>query len=184
MRLRPSRSTILVLAVLVLAVAGLAHGASLLILPWRSDHDAFARVAALTATTDRATLDPAGPDAPPFADPAMLTAVCRFDLRAKPFRLSLTPLADRFVTIGFHSRHGLAFYGLTVRAADATRFDLVLTDTPTARSEAEPDAGNVVVATPEPDGFVTLATPLGEGSNREAAEDRLNGVTCHGDTGP
>lgn len=174
------------LAVLVAAIAGITHAVSVLALPWRSAGDAFSRIAAVTPPGGRASLDGGAGRTLPFADPALLTDACRFDLGAKPFRLALSPFADGFVTIGFHSRHGTAFYGLTVRASDATAFDLVLERKGADQDgpSAEPDARKVVVIAPEPEGFVTLATPLGEGSERAAAEERLGKVDCRSDAAP
>lgn len=180
-----SPATWALLVVLVLAIAGITHVASVLALPWRSGTDAFARVAAVVPAGGRAVLA-AGAQGLPFSDPAMLTVACRFDLAAKPFRLRLSPLADRFLTIGFHARHGIAFYGLTVRAADATAFDLVLGRTPEDRAEGgtEQDTRKVGVMAPEAEGFVTISTPLGDGSERAEAEDRLGKAECRSDAAP
>lgn len=188
MPLRPGLSPAVwsLLAVLVVAIAGITHAVSVLALPWRSSSDAYARVAALMPPDGRGALPATQARSLPFADAALLTEACRFDLDAKPFRLALSPFADRFVTIGFHSRHGIAFYGLTVRASDATTFDLVLDRKAPDRAEtqAEPDAHKVVVVAPEPEGFVTVATPLGDGSERSAAEERLGKVECRWDAAP
>ncbi|MBE7220838.1 MAG: hypothetical protein INR64_20410 [Caulobacteraceae bacterium] len=116
----------------------------------------------------------------------MLMVACRFDLGVKPFRVTLSPLADGFLTIGFHARHGTAFYGLTVRAADATAFDLVLERTPEDRAQggAEQDARKVAVVAPEAEGFVTISTPIGDGSERAEAEERLGKAECRADAAP
>lgn len=179
---RLSGLTWVLLALLSAAVAGITHIATVLALPWRSADDAFARVSSLVGPGARLTLPP--PDATgarlPFRDPAMLTAVCRFDLRGAAFSLATSPFADSFVTIGFHSRHGLAFYGLTVRAGDNSSLELVLgTADPTPDADENGQRGHQVrVTVPEPEGFVTLATPLGDGSERDAADDRLKHFTC------
>lgn len=187
MRVRTGLSSVtwVLLAVLVLAIAGIAHVASVLALPWRSGSDAFARVAAVVPPEGRAMLG-SGAGGLPFSDPAMLTVACRFDLGAKPFRLALSPIADGFLTIGFHARHGVVFYGLTVRAADATAFDLVLQRMPGDRADdaAEQDTHKVAVAAPEAEGFVTISTPLGDGSERAEAEDRLTKAECRSDPAP
>lgn len=179
---RLSPITWMLLAVLTAAVAGLTHIATLLALPWHSPDDAFARVSALVAPDARALLPPPDDAAGrlPFRDPTMLTAVCRFDLAAKPFRVTTAPFADGFVTIGFHSRHGIAFYGLTIQASDASGFDLVLG---TGQEGRDADEGGqasrqVTVASPEPEGFVTLSTPIGDGSERADAEERLRHFDC------
>ena len=146
------------LAVLTAAVAGITHVGAVLALPWRSTDDAFARIAALVPPGTR-TMLPA-PDGSgsrlPFGDPAMLTAVCRFDLRTAPFSLSTSPFGDSFVSVGFHSRHGLAFYGLTVRASDASSLELVLgtADAGRGTDDGPRDLHQVAVTAPEPEGFV------------------------------
>ena len=179
---RLSPVTWMLLAVLTAAVAGITHIGTVLALPWRSTENAFARVSLLVPPNGRAILP--APDAEgsrlPFRDPAMLTAVCRFDLRRMPFSLAAAPFPDSFVTVGFHSRHGLAFYGLTIRASDASSLDLVLGTAEAGRGGAEQsrDVHEVAVTTPEPEGFVTVSTPLGDGSERSEAEDRLQRFAC------
>jgi uncharacterized membrane protein len=185
MRLIPrfSGATWAVLLALTLAVGGVTHGAAILLLPWRSHRDAFARVAALGPVGIKLTLPAA--DAPsdtiPSREPAFITAVCRYDLRAQPFRVSITPFDDGFVTLGFHSRHGLGFYGLTVRAADASRLDLKLV----VRDQGQKPGSDVSdhgvrVEAPEPEGFVLLATPA-ENSDEAGARDRLAAFQCRSD---
>jgi uncharacterized membrane protein len=172
------------LFLLALAVAGVTHAAALLAIPWRSHRDAFARVAALGPVGTKVLLPEAGTanDSIPFGDPAFVTAVCRYDLGAQPFRLSLSPFATSFVSLGFHSRHGLGFYGLTVQAADATRLDLVLAGRNTAPN-AGPDTDDhaITVEVPEPDGFVVLSTPAGESADHAEALERLNVFQCRAD---
>lgn len=171
-----------VLFVLAVAVAGVTHVTTLLVLPYRSPDDAFARVSALTVAAPRVMLPPPGAagDSLPFRDPAMLTAVCRFDLRAAAFHVTTSPFAESFVTIGFHSRHGVVFYGLTVQASDGSSLDLALNTGPDDRTAGtEPrDQHQVAVAAPEPEGFVTLSTPLGGGSELDEAEERLKHFGC------
>jgi uncharacterized membrane protein len=174
--------TWLLLAVLTLAVAGIVHIGTVLALPWRSSEDAFARIASVVPPDGRALLPSpdGGGSRLPYRDPAMLTAVCRFDLRQTPFSLATSPFSDGFVTVGFHSRHGLAFYGLTVQASDASSLDLVLGMQNAGPSASdEPREGHAVAVTaPEPEGFVTISTPLGDGSERSDAEDRLQRFAC------
>jgi uncharacterized membrane protein len=174
-----------VLALLALAAAGVTHATAILALPWRSHRDAFARVAALGPIGTRVMLpDPGGPrDTIPFRDPGVLTAACRYDLRERPFRLAIVPFGSGFVTVGFHSRHGLGFYGLTVQAADATRLDLALFSKAAADGAVESAGeGSIKVEAPEPDGFVTVGTPVEDG-DRAAALDRLDAFQCRSDEG-
>jgi uncharacterized membrane protein len=176
-----SRAVWGVLIVLALVVAGITHAVAVLALPWRSHRDAFARLAALGPVGARVVLPQAGnPSDPlPFRDPAFAMAACRYDLHSQPFRLSILPFERGFVTLGFHSRHGLAFYGLTVRAADATRLDLVLLSKESGATPGlDMGAHAVKIEAPESDGFVLIATPAGNEVDGADALERLNAFQC------
>ena len=180
-----SPAVLVQLALLTAAVAGISHVMTLLELPSHSRGNAFARIQAVAPLNARLLWsDTAAGQAPlPFRDPAMATAVCRFDLRQAPFQVGISPFDTGFVTIGFHSRRGLAFYGLTVHATDATRLDLVVSDKPEARGDpSDPTAGRanhaVAVVSPEPEGFVVMATPLRDGAGRLEADERLAHIGC------
>lgn len=171
-----------VLAVLTLAVAGVTHAATVLMLPWQSHRDAFARVAALGPMGTRITVPDAGSahDPLPFTDPAFVTAVCRYDLKVQPFRIAAAPIEDGFVTLGFHSRHGIAFYGLTRRAGDADPLVLRLVEPSGGRpAVADLDAHEITIETPEAEGFVSLATPLA--GDATEAHERLARFGCGSD---
>ena len=100
-----------------------------------------------------------------------------------PLRVSIGPFDRGFLSIGFHSRHGVAFYGLTIRSADATALDLVLQppefeppDT-SEDAEAEPNR-DILVKAPEPEGFLTVQTPVEDGADAGTVADILTQVRC------
>ncbi|MCW6507510.1 hypothetical protein [Lichenifustis flavocetrariae] len=173
------------LVLLTAAVTGISHVVTLLELPSHSRDNAFARIQATVPLDKQVALSNSGsgPASLPFGDPAMATAVCRFDLRQSPFQVAISPFDTGFVTIGFHSRNGLAFYGLTVHAADATRLDLVVSDKSEARGDPSDSATAtanhaVAVVSPDPEGFVLMSTPLGDGIGRAEADERLAHIGC------
>ena len=169
----------------VLAVAGIVHILTIFEAPKRAPRDAFTRLAAVSPSNAMVGLQTASSSANaiPFRDPAMLSAVCRFDLSAGPLQVTLDPIDHGFLAIGMHSRRGLAFYGLNVRSSEHSRIALTLL---TAAQKADDDsdggsdqpARDLRVLAPEPQGFILVDTPAGEGGGIDLAQDNLRHVHC------
>ena len=162
----------------IVAVAGFVHIGTILVYPTRAGDDAFARIAAMAPVGVKTRLDPSMRDGIPFEDAAMATAVCRFDLVQGPFRVAVAPLAEDFLSIGIHSRHGTAFYGLNVHAGEGVPITIVImTDAQRAGAEegglAADAAQDLRIVAPEPKGFVVLQAPSGGPSGGSEALDRV-----------
>lgn len=173
-----------------LAVAGIVHIVTIFEAPARSQHDAFARLAAITPLNRLARLDAVegGDQAVPFQDPAMLTAVCRFDLSMGPVRLTLEPLDRDFVTLGMHSRRGVTFYGLTIRSSERNKITLVLLMAEQKATTEADDSGDepvrdLRIISPDRQGFVLVQTPIGDGAVAVSAQQNLDRVRCESDLG-
>lgn len=147
----------------ILMVAGVVHIVSVLLVPFTASADAYARLLAATPEGAPAVLPRAGSegDVLPGRDPDAATAVCRYDLARGPLRVSATLAGESFAALGLHSRTGLSFYGLSDRAADEGRLEILVmlpSQIEDARTHDAPDAPvrDVRVPAPEARGFVTF----------------------------
>lgn len=165
-------------------VAGIVHIASLLLMPRVAPDDAFARVSAI-APRNVVTVLPraASPGDPlPGRDPSVATAVCRYDLDGGPLRVSAALGDQDFVALTLHARSGIAYYGLTDRAGNDGRLDLVvMTSAQREAAEAQDSADkpmrDVRVVAPESRGFVTFDVLPRVGGYAHAARD-LGSMSC------
>jgi uncharacterized membrane protein len=112
-----------------LVVAGIVHVAIILMVPHVARSTAAARLSAATPVNrlevlSGAKAEPAGLPFP-FADPAMITAVCRFDLTDGPVRLRVLT-ADVFQSIVVLKPDGRVQHALTDRAATRRQLAIVL----------------------------------------------------------
>ncbi|MGI3904101.1 MAG: DUF1254 domain-containing protein [Janthinobacterium lividum] len=175
-------ATMLLLA--TLAVAGIVHIASLLLIPRVAPNDVYARLAAFAPeggvkVLPRAT---APGDPVPERDPSVATAVCRYDLDNGPVRV-LAPLGDQgFLALALHARSGVTFYGLTDRAGNDGKLEVVVMTAAQrlaaeARDSADSPVRDVRVVAPESLGYVTFdVLPRVGGYSR--AEQDLASVSC------
>ena len=168
----------------IVMVAGIVHIASLLLVPRVAPDDAYARLVAV-APEGRVTVLPraATPgDALPDRDPAVATAVCRYDLAAGPLRVFAALTGQGFVALTLHARSGVAYYGLNDRAGNEGKLDFVVM-TPAQRDEAQAkDAADaavrdVRVLAPERQGFVSFDV-LPRIGGYAAAERDLASMGC------
>ncbi len=66
-----------------------------------------------------------GAEQTPFADPAMVTALCAFDITEAPFRIRAA-MTDAFTAVTVLSDKGAVIHGLTDKAATRRQLDVVL----------------------------------------------------------
>lgn len=173
----------------VVFVAGIVHIASILILPWVAPHDAFARVASAAPVNAVQVLPrPTSHQNPvPFRDPALATAVCRYDLRQGPVRIAALVNDSAFLAVSFHGRFGLPFYGLNDRASNDGKIEVLLLSASqlekleAADSEDDP-VRDVRVTSPTLEGFVQFDV-LPRVGGYPAAEQALKSVSCHVERG-
>jgi uncharacterized membrane protein len=103
----------------VAIVAALAHFVVILIIPLVATRDAFARLEELGPVDATIALPRPSPTERrfPYADPALASAFCRFDLAAGPARVTAPVGRAGFASLSFHTRRGAVYYALTDKAA-------------------------------------------------------------------
>lgn len=182
---RPSPACVAWTLAVVLVLAGLVHLTSTLAIPVVAERDGYARVEALGRPFATVALPPASPTsrAIPFADPAVASAVCLYDLSAGPVR-ALAPLRRAgFAALSFHSRRGVVFYALTDRAANKGRMEaLIVTPeqlrTLIARDDEDNPSDDLRIVSPSAKGFV-MARVLSESPDlMPGAQAQAAAMTC------
>ena len=109
-------------------VGALTHFVVILLIPLVAARDAFARLAELGPVGETITLARPSPSERrfPYADPAVASAFCRFDLSAGPVRVKAPVGRAGFASLSFHTRRGAVFYALTDKAATHGFIDAVV----------------------------------------------------------
>lgn len=183
-------STRFVYATLVgLVLAGIVHIAAVVAIPLLSEKDAVSR-ARTSESLDHpqpiysvATGDePSPPEAwLPIPDPAVAVGVCAYDLADGPMRVSARtgPLS---LSLAAHARRG-AFYAVTDQAAVRGALDLVILtraqyDEALANDDENEPSRDVRIVAPETRGFVVMRVVAGLPSQRPAANEAVQAVSC------
>jgi uncharacterized membrane protein len=169
----------------VLAVAGVTHLIVIFALPGFVGQDTYAWISQLAKPGQVTVLPPARPDKQliPFADPAMVQAVCPFDLSQGGLRLHADVGGDRLLALSFHTPAGKLFYSMTDLAAHDGKMDVVvLTAAQLETVEAEDDEENpsqdLRLLTPAARGFVLIGALAVLPGERAEAEERVKSVSC------
>jgi uncharacterized membrane protein len=169
----------------VLAVAGLTHIIAIFALPEVATKDPYARMSELSKPAQLTILLQDRPDRQfiPFADPAMVQAICPFDLSQGGLRLHADVEGDRLLTLSFRTRAGRVFYSMTDLAAQQGKMDVVvLTAAQLEMVEAGDDEDNpsqdLRLIAPEAQGFVVVGALAAFPSERADVEERLKSVSC------
>jgi uncharacterized membrane protein len=112
-----------------LLIAGIVHLAIVLLMPQIGSSHAGTRLARNAQVNAMELLPPvrAGQEALPlpFADPALITAICRFDLSDGPVRLRV-PVGESFLSVTLLSPAGRVILSVTDRAATRRMLDMLL----------------------------------------------------------
>jgi uncharacterized membrane protein len=169
----------------VFVLAGLVHLTSTLAIPAVAERDAYARVEALGQPFKTVALPLASPQsrAIPFADPAVASAVCLYDLRLGPVRARAPLGRADFAALSFHSRRGVVFYALTDRAANQGRMEaLIVTPeqlrTLIAHDDEDNPSDDLRIVSPTAKGFV-MARALSENPDLlPDAQTQASAMTC------
>jgi uncharacterized membrane protein len=180
---RPLAALVWVLG--VLAVAGITHIVAIFAMPAFAGNNPYERVLELTKPAQLAILPPVRADNQfiPFTDPAMMQAVCPFDLSQGGLRLHADGEGDRLLMLSFRTRTGRVFYSMTDLASQNGKMDiLVLTAAQLETVESEDDednpSQNLRLVAPETQGFVIISSLASYPGDRVDAEERLKLVTC------
>lgn len=169
----------------VLTVAALVHFLVILIIPLVAARDAYARLEELGPVGATIALARPSPTERrfPYADPALASAFCRFDLAAGPMRVKAPIGRAGFASLSFHTRRGAVFYALTDKAATHGVMEAVVVTPSQLRTlVAHDDEDNpsqdlrIVSATTE--GFVLMRALSELPSLYPAAEDQAKSLSC------
>jgi uncharacterized membrane protein len=144
-----------------LIVGGLAHFAIVLSIPLLATHDAYDRLAEIGPVDSTVLVPRAGPRERllAYADPAVASALCFFDLKNGPIRVRAPLGRAAFASLSFHSRRGAVFYALTDRAATHGMMEALIA-TPKqlraliAQDDEDNPSEDLRIASPTPQGFV------------------------------
>ena len=144
-----------------LIVGALAHFAIVLSIPLVATHDAYDRLSAIAPVDSTLLVPRAGPRERllAYADPAVATALCFFDLKNGPVRVRAPLGRAAFASLSFHSRRGAVFYALTDRAATHGMMEALIA-TPKqlraliAQDDEDNPSEDLRIASPTPRGFV------------------------------
>jgi uncharacterized membrane protein len=162
MRAPSGLSGALLLAAAAAILAAIVHFIVVLAAPLVATEDAYARLARFGNVNDTIAAPPAGPAERvlPYADPAVATSYCRYDLAAGPIRVR-APIGRAFSSISFHTRGGIAYYALTDRAGAHGTIGAVLA-TPdevralAGRDDEESPSRDLRIAAPDREGYVVM----------------------------
>jgi uncharacterized membrane protein len=175
----------------VAIVGALVHFIVILVIPIVATRDAYARLADLGPVGATIALARPSPTERrfPYADPALASAFCRFDLSAGPVRVKAPVGRAGFASLSFHTRRGAVFYALTDKAATHGLMEaIVVTPSQLRALIAHDDEDNpsqdlrIVSATNE--GFVLMRAFSELPSLYAAAEAQVESLSCASEPAP
>ena len=166
-----------------IALGGIVHMTTVLLLPRTATQDAFSRLSAITQIN---AVVPVAQPAPgqallPFMDPAFATAVCRYDLSQGPLKLS-APLSQAYTSVSFYTRYGAAYYAITDRAAGRRAIELdLMTERQHSQMPEEEDvtaADRLIVESPTQTGLIVIKALSPEPSQMPMALRAVAAAKC------
>ena len=169
----------------ICAVAGITHLTTIFALPAYMGQDPLAEIAARAKTGEVILLPPpqAGQPGLPFADPAMVQAVCPFDLVDGGLRVHADVAADRLLALSFRTSSGRVFYSMSDLAAQQGKMDVVVLtpaqlDTVEADDDEDYPTQDLRLIAQDTKGFVVISALVAFPSERARAEERIKSVSC------
>ncbi len=148
-------------ATLAIILAILTHFVAVLTMPLVAERDAYSRLAKLGGPNETVELAQTSPVSRgfPYADPAVATAFCRFDLANGPVRVRAPIGRAGFASLSVHTRRGAVVYAITDRAATHGYMEAVVANAAQLRAlVAEDDEDNpsedLRIVSPTNEGFV------------------------------
>lgn len=166
-----------------LVLGGIVHIVTTLAMPQLALDNAFVRLSKLGPANSVQFLPDATPEEAiiPKADPAFVSAVCRYNLDAGVLKVRVPTSAD-YTSVSFYTRRGLAYYSLNDHAAGQRTIELQLM-TPAQRAALPEDeeitrADRLIVESPSTEGIVLIRGFVREPGNRSRVRERLANVSC------
>ena len=164
-------------------LGGIVHFATVIVLPRTATQDAYARLSSIMpVNTVKPLPEPSSEQAlMPFMDPAMATAVCRYDLSKVPLKLSV-PVSPAYTSVSFYTRNDVAYYAINDRAAGRRVIELDLMTT--AQREQLPEeedvtaADRLIVESPTDTGLIAIRALAPEPGLMPQAKAAVATATC------
>ncbi len=166
-----------------LLLGGVVHFATVIVLPRTATQDAYARLAPITPVNAVAPLpEPTSNQAlMPLMDPAMATAICRYDLSKGPLKVTV-PVSPAYTSISFYTRSDIAYYAINDHAAGRRVVELDLMTT--AQREQLPEeedvtaADRLIVESPRDTGLIAIRALAPEPGLMPRAQAAVAAATC------
>ena len=142
-------------------LGGIVHLGTILMVPRTASQDAYDRLEPITQANVMTPIPGPTPAKAvlPFIDPAFAVAVCRYDLRRGPMKLT-APVSQAYTSVTFYSRLGVAYYGINDRAAGRRTIELYLMTTPQREALPEEEdvtaADRLIIESPSVTGLIVL----------------------------
>lgn len=142
-------------------LGGVVHLATIIILPRTATQDAYSRLTAIAPVNAVTSLPEPTPDKAvmPLMDPAFASAVCRYDLRQGPMKLTV-PISLAYTSVSFYTDRDIAYYAINDRSAGRRAIELDLM-TAAQHSEMPEDeeitaADRLIVESPTLTGLIAI----------------------------
>lgn len=142
-------------------LGGVVHFATVIVLPRTATQDAYARLSPVAAVNTVTPLPEPTPEKAvmPLMDPAMATAVCRYDLSNGPIKLTV-PVSLAYTSVSFYTRNDVAYYAINDRAAGRRVIELdLMTQAQHEQMPEEEDvtaADRLIVESPTDTGLIAI----------------------------
>jgi uncharacterized membrane protein len=176
-----NRTIVTLVSALIIACG--VHLATILLLPYVAPQDVWDRLDKLGPPGVFHLLPAAmpGQGADPYADPAIVMAICRYDLIKGPFRVFGEP-SQWYWGLALHNKRGFIYYSINNRAIGERPLDLrILKQADFAakqQEEVEEAAQEFIVASPTERGYVVLRALVPEASTRLQIEENFKKIAC------
>jgi uncharacterized membrane protein len=164
-------------------LGGVVHLVSVLALPRIASQDAYSRLTPATklnAVTALPLADP-GNSPMPFMDPAFAMAICRYDLKDGPLKLTV-PVSQAYTSVSFYTRNEVAYYAINDRSAGRKVIELDLM-TEAQHNELPEDeeitaADRLIIDSPTTTGLILLKALAPEPGLMPQAQASLAASSC------
>ena len=164
-------------------LGGVVHLVSVLALPRIASQDAYSRLTPTTklnAVTALPLADP-GNSPMPFMDPAFAMAICRYDLKDGPLKLTV-PVSQAYTSVSFYTRNEVAYSAINDRSAGRKVIELDLM-TEAQHNELPEDeeitaADRLIIDSPTTTGLILLKALAPEPGLMPQAQASLAASSC------
>ena len=164
-------------------LGGMVHLVAILVLPSTATQDAYSRFAPVAPVNKVTPVQQPSPqrEIMPFMDPAIVSAVCRYDLTDGPIKLTV-PVSAAYTSVSFYTRRSIPYYAINDRSAGRRLIELLLM-TADQRADLPEDedvtaADRLIVESPSDTGIILIKALAPEPGLMPAARAALDRSTC------